>query len=73
MQTDDIIQNMFKTIKNVKWRDCEENEEYEWYYAESMHYIIHNKRTHAYWLVKAKSPSMAFDNMLTNIRRASSQ
>ena len=56
-----MIQEIFTVFQKVKWRDCEENDDYEWYYAELMHYVVHNKRTNAYWFVKSKNPSNAYD------------
>ncbi len=67
MNTDTIIQNIFTSLKNVRWRDCEANNQYEWYYAESMHYVIHNKETNAYWFVKAKNPDSAFGYVYNRI------
>ena len=61
MQADSVIQEIFSVFKNVRWRDCETDTQFEWYYAESMHYVIHNKETNAYWFVKAKSPASACD------------
>lgn len=58
---DDVFQAIFIAIKNVRWRNCEEDSDYEWYYAEEMHYAIRHKPTQAYWFVKAKSPNKAFE------------
>ena len=69
MSVDKAFQDVFKAMKNVKWRDCE-NSQYKWYYAEDCHYIIKDEKTNALWFVKAKSPQNAFDivkNKLTTI------
>ena len=61
MQVDSIIQNFFAVVKNIKWRNCEEHDGLEWYYAEDMHYIIRQQSTNAFFFVKAKSPNSACD------------
>ena len=61
MSTDDTIQAVFTALKNIRWRDCEANAEFEWYYAESMHYVIRKKSNGACWFVKAKSPDSAYE------------
>lgn len=58
---DDAFQAVFVAIKSVRWRDCEQDNNYEWYYAEEEHYVIRDKKTHAYWFAKAKSPYKAFE------------
>ena len=67
MQIDTTIQSMFTIFKSIRWRDCEEDSNYEWYYAESMHYLVHDKTTNAYWFIKAKSPSNAYDIVLRKV------
>ena len=66
INSDDAIQATFTALKSVRWRDCEENINYEWYYAEDRHYVIHNKETNAYWFVKGGSPSNAFEVAMRN-------
>ncbi len=61
MSNDKVIQDAFVAIKNVKWRDCEENERFQWYYAEGMHYVVKDNETNAHWFVKAKSPMTAYE------------
>lgn len=61
MQTDTAIQTIFNVLKNVTWRKCDNNDRFEWYYAESMHYVIHDTLTNGYHFVKAKSPNNAYE------------
>ena len=68
MQADSVIQNVFTVLKNIRWRDCESNNQLEWYYAESTHYVIHDKETNAYWFIKAKSPTTACDIALKRLK-----
>ena len=68
MQTDSVIQSFFAVLKSIKWRDCETDVQFEWYYAESMHYVIHNKETNAYWFVKAKSPASACETVIKKMK-----
>lgn len=67
MQNDSNIQEIFKTLKNVTWRDCETNDKFEWYYAENMLYVIHEKESNAYWFVKSKSPNSAYEVVIKKI------
>lgn len=71
MNADTVIQNAFTAMKNVRWRNCEENTGYEWYYAEDCHYIVRNKVTSACWFVKAKSPNSAFEIVMKKINERS--
>ena len=61
MIIDKVIQNMFSIVKEIKWRICEEDSNFQWYYAEDNHYVFNDKRTNAMWLVKAKSPVKAYE------------
>lgn len=70
MNNDSVIQRIFTTLKELKWRDCEQNPDYEWYYAEDMHYIIRQKQTNACWFVKAKSPLTAFEYVINKMKGA---
>ena len=63
MGFDKAIQDIFGVVKKVKWRDCEEDSRFQWYYAEENHYLISDKKTGAYWFIKAKSPSSAFESV----------
>lgn len=67
--TDDTIQAMFTLLKDgyIRWRDCEDNQDYEWYYAEATHYMVREKKTGAVWFVKAKSPSYALEYVANKI------
>ena len=67
MNVDSIVQNAFTAFKNIKWRDCEQNKDYEWYYAENMHYVIRQKKTNAYWFIKSKSPITALETVLNKL------
>lgn len=67
MNADSVIQTIFSTFKNIRWRECDENQNYEWYYAEDCHYVIRNKITSAYWFIKAKSPNSAFEIVMKKI------
>ena len=67
MNADNAIQTVFSAIKNIKWRDCEENDCFEWYYAEDMHYVIRKKENGACWFVKAKSPEAAYSSVMRKI------
>ena len=59
MQLDTTIQSFFQSIKNIRWRECEENDRLQWYYAENTYYVVNDKETNAYWFVNAKSPVKA--------------
>ena len=61
ISNDELFQGVLKAINSVRWRDCEEDDSYEWYYAEDMLYVIRLKLVNAYWFIKAKSPSKAFE------------
>ena len=63
MNADVTIANVVYAFKGIKWRDCESDDAYEWYYAENMLYVIREKKTRAYWFVKAKSPQTAYECM----------
>ena len=67
INSDDAIQMIYTVVKNIRWRDCDENSEYEWYYAEDMHYMVRNKKTSAIWFIKAKSPSNAYDIVMKKV------
>ena len=69
MNIDDAIQKAFTAMKNVRWRDCESDNAYEWYYAESMLYVIRQKETGAHWFIKSKSPDTALECVLNKIRK----
>ena len=69
MQTDIAFQTVFSAIKKVKWRECEQNNLYEWYYAESQIYIIHSKESDAYFFVKAKSPLNAYEHVVESLKK----
>ena len=58
MGTDKTIRDMFTVVKNIKWN---EEEGFQWYYAEDNHYIVSEKKTGALWLIKAKSPIKAIE------------
>lgn len=60
---DEAIQKVFTALKSVRWRDCDEDNRFQWYYAEEMHYVVQNKDTGAYWFVKAKSPASAYESV----------
>ena len=61
MTNDEVIQKAFGVLPMMKWRNCEEDDAYEWYYAENNYYVIRHKHTDAYWCVKQKSPSKALE------------
>ena len=61
MQIDSIIQTLFTSLKNIKWRNFDNDNRLEWYYAESMCYVVHDKTSNAYYFIKAKSPINAYD------------
>ena len=63
ISNDELFQSVAKAINNVRWRACEEDDAYEWYYAEDMLYVIRLKSANAYWFIKAKSPSKAFETI----------
>ena len=67
MQPDTVIQALFNVLKEIKWRECESNDNFEWYYAEAMHYIVHEKATDSYYFVKAKSPNNAYETVRKKI------
>ena len=69
MQADSIIQNIFTVFKNIKWRECETDARFEWSYAESMHYVVHDKVTNAYWFIKGKSPSNACEIAMKKVEQ----
>lgn len=70
MNCDTTIQSLFTVLKSIRWRECEENSNCEWYYAENMHYVVHCKQTDNYWFVKAKSPSNAYQCVVSKIVEA---
>ena len=70
MQTDAMIQALFKSFQSIKWRDCEENKRFEWYYAEDNHYVVREKVTKAYWFISAKSPSKACESVLAKLSKS---
>lgn len=70
MSADKVIQETFLTLKTVKWHDCEEDNNFQWYYAEDSHYVMNEKRTNAYWFVKAKSPIKAYEYVKGKIANA---
>ena len=69
INSDDAFQAIFTAIKNVRWRDCEENDDFEWYYAEDRHYAIHRKSTNAYWFVKSGNPMSAYETVMSNLKK----
>lgn len=69
MQTDTIIQTLFKSFQNIGWKDCEEDSTLEWYYAENNHYVVHHKDMNGYWFVVAKSPSKACNSVISRLKK----
>lgn len=67
MQVDAVIQTLFKAFQSFKWKDCEADSRYEWYYAEDNHYVVHDKVTKAFWFIVAKSPVKAFESVMSKI------
>lgn len=67
MSNDTVIQNVFTALKNIVWHDSKTNSDYEWYYAEAMHFVVRSKKTGACWFVKAKSPYSACECVMKKI------
>ena len=63
LQVDKLIQEMFAMKSNVKWRNCDDDTRFQWYYAEDNHYLILDTITSAMWFVKAKSPASAYEHV----------
>ena len=67
MQTDTIIQTLFKSFQKFKWTECENEPRLEWYFAEDNHYVVHDKITKGYWFIIAKSPAKACESVATKL------
>ena len=61
---DAFIQNGFRLLDTVLWRDCEKDTQYEWYYVERRLYLIRSKTTGAIWNVHASNPEDALQKVL---------
>ena len=68
MNVDKIIQDFVLTPKIIRWRPCDGNERYQWYYAENNIYVINDAKTNAFWFVKAKSPISAWETVKEKIK-----
>ena len=69
MMFDETVHEFFEGLDRVRWREIEEsrlpNGEYafEWYYAEDRLYVIRHRKTGFCCLVKAGSPTAAYEKI----------
>ena len=61
---DAFIQNGFRLLDTVLWRDYKKDTQYEWYYVERRLYLIRSKTTGAIWNVHASNPEDALQKVL---------
>ena len=64
MQTDVLIQTLFKSLSTIRWKDYDSNPRFRWYYAENNCYFVNDKVTNGMWFVQAKSPVKACDYVI---------
>ena len=72
MELHNNIDNAFHMIHNailnkaIKWNDFQsvgvEEDYHDWYYAENQLYVIHDRILDKLWLIRAKSPAMAWES-----------
>ena len=58
MSTDEVFQEVFKRMDKVRWRGFENDERYEWYYAEEGIYAIRRKASGEVMYLKAFAPML---------------
>ena len=63
MHVDDAFQTIYTSFKKVKWTKFNDN--LEWYYAESMLYVVHDTVRDMYSFVKSKSPEKACEHVIS--------
>lgn len=77
MELHNNIDNAFQMIhkalvgKALRWNDFKsvgvDTDYYDWYYAESQIYAVRNRITDSLYIVRAKSPKMAWEHYMADM------
>lgn len=63
MSVDEHIHELHKQLDKMLWRDFDNEEQYEWYYAENNLYLLRYKPTGELAFIKGKSPDSALKTL----------
>lgn len=70
---DNAFQMIHKALVNraLRWNDFKsvgvDTDWYDWYYAENQIYAVRNRTTNSLYIVRAKSPKMAWKHFVADI------